>query len=298
MKMINAMMSIIPKLSLTNIFLDKIRIAEGTEWFTDEVKDKLSFLFDPIKKYFGNFMEWTADSLSAISPFVLIIIIMIAAFFITGKKVGLAIFSAIGLWLIYNQGLWTDLMETFSLVLISSLLAIVIGVPIGILMSKSNTARIIIEPILDFMQTMPAFVYLIPAVAFLGIGMVPGIFASLIFATPPTVRMTNLGIRQVSTELVEAADAFGTTGAQKLFKVELPMARATIMAGINQTVMLSLSMVVIASMIGAPGLGREVLSALQRSQVGTGFVAGIGIVILAIIIDRFTQNMNKEKRKK
>lgn len=223
---------------------------------------------------------------------------MIAAFFITGKKVGLAIFSAIGLWLIYNQGLWTDLMETFSLVLISSLLAIVIGVPIGILMSKSNTARIIIEPILDFMQTMPAFVYLIPAVAFLGIGMVPGIFASLIFATPPTVRMTNLGIRQVSTELVEAADAFGTTGAQKLFKVELPMARATIMAGINQTVMLSLSMVVIASMIGAPGLGREVLSALQRSQVGTGFVAGIGIVILAIIIDRFTQNMNKEKRKK
>lgn len=298
MKMINAMMSIIPKLSLTNIFLDKIRIAEGTEWFTDEVKDKLSFLFDPIKKYFGNFMEWTADSLSAIPPFVLIIIIMIAAFFITGKKVGLAIFSAIGLWLIYNQGLWTDLMETFSLVLISSLLAIVIGVPIGILMSKSNTARIIIEPILDFMQTMPAFVYLIPAVAFLGIGMVPGIFASLIFATPPTVRMTNLGIRQVSTELVEAADAFGTTGAQKLFKVELPMARATIMAGINQTVMLSLSMVVIASMIGAPGLGREVLSALQRSQVGTGFVAGIGIVILAIIIDRFTQNMNKEKRKK
>lgn len=298
MKMINAMMSIIPKLSLMNIFLDKIRIAEGTEWFTDEVKDKLSFLFDPIKKYFGNFMEWTADSLSAIPPFVLIIIIMIAAFFITGKKVGLAIFSAIGLWLIYNQGLWTDLMETFSLVLISSLLAIVIGVPIGILMSKSNTARIIIEPILDFMQTMPAFVYLIPAVAFLGIGMVPGIFASLIFATPPTVRMTNLGIRQVSTELVEAADAFGTTGAQKLFKVELPMARATIMAGINQTVMLSLSMVVIASMIGAPGLGREVLSALQRSQVGTGFVAGIGIVILAIIIDRFTQNMNKEKRKK
>src|SRR5690625_3084849 len=298
MKMINAMMSIIPKLSLMNIFLDKIRIAEGTEWFTDEVKDKLSFLFDPIKKYFGNFMEWTADSLSAIPPFVLIIIIMIAAFFITGKKVGLAIFSAFGLWLIYNQGLWTELMETFSLVLISSLLAIVIGVPIGILMSKSNTARIIIEPILDFMQTMPAFVYLIPAVAFLGIGMVPGIFASLIFATPPTVRMTNLGIRQVSTELVEAADAFGTTGAQKLFKVELPMARATIMAGINQTVMLSLSMVVIASMIGAPGLGREVLSALQRSQVGTGFVAGIGIVILAIIIDRFTQNMNKEKRKK
>ena len=126
--------------------------------------------------------------------------------------------------------------------------------------------------------------------------MVPGVIASLIFATPPTVRFTNLGIRQVSEELVEAADAFGSTGAQKLFKVELPMARPTIMAGINQSVMLSLSMVVIASMIGAPGLGREVLSALQRSQVGPGFVSGVGIVILAIIIDRMTQNLSNRKK--
>ena len=162
-------------------------------------------------------------------------------------------------------------------------------------MAKSKTANAIITPILDFMQTMPAFVYLIPAVAFFGIGMVPGVFASLIFATPPTVRFTNLGIRQVPKELVEASDAFGSTGAQKLFKVELPMAKSTIMAGINQTVMLALSMVVIASMIGAPGLGREVLSSLQRAQVGTGFVAGLGIVILAIIIDRLTQNINKKE---
>jgi len=297
MAMLNAMSSFIPKLSIINGLVDKIPVAEGTEWFTDEVKDKFSFLFEPIKNYFGSFMEWTASSLSLIPPSILIIIIVISAFFISGRKFGLAAFSAVGMWLIYNQGLWEHLMETFSLVLISSLLAVIIGVPIGILMSKSKIASVIIEPILDFMQTMPAFVYLIPAVAFFGIGMVPGVFASLIFATPPTVRFTNLGIRQVSTELVEAADAFGSTGAQKLFKVELPMARATIMAGINQTVMLSLSMVVIASMIGAPGLGREVLSALQRSQVGTGFVAGIGIVILAIIIDRFTQNVNKDKAK-
>src|SRR5690625_38908 len=297
MAMLNAMSSFIPKLSIINALVDKIPVAEGTEWFTDEVKDTFSFLFDPIKNYFGSFMEWTASSLSLIPPAILIIIIVIGAFFISGKKFGLAAFSAVGMWLIYNQGLWEHLMDTFSLVLISSLLAVIIGVPIGILMSKSKVASVIIEPILDFMQTMPAFVYLIPAVAFFGIGMVPGVFASLIFATPPTVRFTNLGIRQVSTELVEAADAFGSTGAQKLFKVELPMARATIMAGINQTVMLSLSMVVIASMIGAPGLGREVLSALQRSQVGTGFVAGIGIVILAIIIDRFTQNVNKDKAK-
>lgn len=187
-------------------------------------------------------------------------------------------------------------MYTFTLVLYSSLLAVVIGIPVGILMSKSNTAESIIRPILDFMQTMPAFVYLIPAVAFFGIGMVPGVFASFIFATPPVVRFTNLGIRQVSTELVEASDAFGATGQQKLFKVELPMAKPTIMAGVNQTIMLSLSMVVIASMIGASGLGRDVLSALQRAEAGAGFVAGFAIVILAIIIDRLTQNFNKSNQ--
>ncbi|MEI3606394.1 ABC transporter permease subunit [Pseudogracilibacillus sp. SE30717A] len=274
--------------------IPKIPIAEGTEWFTKKITKAFSFLFEPIKTHFGNFMEWTSDMLNTVPPVVMIILIAVLAFFLSGKRIGLAIFSIVGLWLILNQGYWTHLIDTFSLVLISSLLSVIIGVPVGILMAKSKVAETIITPILDFMQTMPAFVYLIPAVAFFGIGMVPGVFASLIFATPPTVRFTNLGIRQVSQELVEASESFGSTGAQKLFKVELPMAKATIMAGINQTVMLALSMVVIASMIGAPGLGREVLSALQRAQVGTGFVAGIGIVILAIIIDRFTQNMNKK----
>lgn len=285
---------------LNNIldFIPQIPISEATEAVTDWLNDTFSFLFNPIKEYFGDLMEFVAeDVLMNIPPIIFIILVALIAFFATGKKLGLAAFSIVGLWLIYNQGLWDDLMNTVTLVLLASLLSIVIGVPIGILMSKSKTAEMIITPILDFMQTMPAFVYLIPAVAFFGIGMVPGVFASLIFATPPTVRFTNLGIRQVSNDLVEAADAFGSTGAQKLFKVELPMAKATIMAGINQTVMLSLSMVVIASMIGAPGLGREVLSALQRSQVGTGFVSGVGIVILAIIIDRMTQSMNKKKAK-
>ncbi len=240
-------------------------------------------------------MSWTADLLASIPAIIVIILVAVLAFFISGKRIGLSVFSIIGLLLIYNQGLWSELMYTFTLVLISSLLSVIIGVPIGILMSKSKVAETIILPVLDFMQTMPAFVYLIPAVAFFSIGMVPGVFASLIFATPPTVRFTNLGIRQVSTELVEAAEAFGSTGAQRLFKVELPMAKGTIMAGINQTVMLALSMVVIASMIGAPGLGRPVLSALQRAQAGPGFVAGISIVILAIIIDRITQNIYKSK---
>jgi glycine betaine/proline transport system permease protein/glycine betaine/proline transport system substrate-binding protein len=276
-------------------FAPEIPISEGTKWFTDWLTGTFSFLFDPIKEHFGNFMNFTSDTLVAIPPIIIIIIVALIAFFISGKRFGLAAFSIVGLWLVYNQGFWDHLIDTLTLVILASVLSVVIGVPFGILMAKSKIAEEIISPILDFMQTMPAFVYLIPAVAFFGIGMVPGVFASLIFATPPTVRFTNLGIRQVSTELVEASEAFGSTGAQKLFKVELPMAKATIMAGINQTVMLALSMVVIASMIGAPGLGREVLSSLQRAQVGSGFVAGLGIVILAIIIDRITQNMNKRK---
>ncbi|WP_047982503.1 ABC transporter permease [Ornithinibacillus contaminans] len=276
-------------------FSEGIPIKDWAESFTDWTKDTFSILFEPIKEHLGNFMEWfSEDILMEVPAAIFIIVIAILAFILSGKKLGLTAFSIVGLWIIYNQGLWEDLMSTVTLVLIASILSVVIGVPIGILMSKSKTAEAIFKPILDFMQTMPAFVYLIPAVAFFGIGLVPGVFASLIFATPPTVRFTNLGIRQVSKELTEASEAFGSTGAQKLFKVELPMAKTTIMAGINQTVMLALSMVVIASMIGAPGLGKQVLTALQRSDVGTGFVAGIGIVILAIIIDRFTQSMNKK----
>jgi glycine betaine/proline transport system permease protein len=278
-------------------FIPKIPIAEAVSRFTDWITETFAFIFNPIRNQFGDFMEWLAeDVLYAIPAIIIILAVVVGAFFVTGKKFGFATFSLLGLLLIYNQGLWEELMYTVTLVLISSILSIIIGVPVGILMSKSKWANTIIEPILDFMQTMPAFVYLIPAVAFFSIGMVPGVFSSLIFATPPTVRFTNLGIRQVSTELVEAAEAFGSTGSQKLFKVELPMAKGTIMAGINQTVMLSLSMVVIASMIGAPGLGREVLSALQRAQIGPGFVAGISIVVLAIIVDRFTQNLNKDRK--
>ncbi|MFB1099530.1 MULTISPECIES: proline/glycine betaine ABC transporter permease [Bacillaceae] len=281
-------------------FMENVEALPVADWTTDFVSwltDTFAFLFDPIKDGLGDLMDLITSGLDAIPPVIFILLVAILAFFMTGKKFGLAVFSIVGLLFIWNQGLWDQLIDTFTLVLTSSILCIIIGIPIGILMSKSKIAQTIITPILDFMQTMPAFVYLIPAVAFFSIGVVPGIFASLIFATPPTVRFTNLGIRQVSEELVEAADAFGSTGPQKLFKVELPMAKYTIMAGINQTVMLALSMVVIASMIGAPGLGREVLSSLQRAQVGPGFVAGLSIVVLAIIIDRFTQNIYKDKSK-
>lgn len=275
-------------------FIPELPVADFAEYVTDKTADSFSFLFDPIKENSQIIIDLMTDGLTAIPAVILIALVALLAFFASGKKFGLAIFSVVGLWFIYNQGLWEDLMFTLTLVLFSSLLSVLIGVPLGILMAKSKIANSIINPILDFMQTMPAFVYLIPAVAFFGIGMVPGVLASLIFAIPPTVRFTNLGIRQVSTELVEAAESFGSTGAQRLFKVELPLAKATIMAGINQTVMLSLSMVVIASMIGAPGLGRNVLSALQRAQIGSGFVSGLALVVLAIIIDRLTQKFSKK----
>jgi glycine betaine/proline transport system permease protein/glycine betaine/proline transport system substrate-binding protein len=275
-------------------FIPELPVADFAEYVTDKTADSFSFLFDPIKENSQIIIDLMTDGLTAIPAVILIALVALLAFFASGKKFGLAIFSVVGLWFIYNQGLWEDLMFTLTLVLFSSLLSVLIGVPFGILMAKSKIANSIINPILDFMQTMPAFVYLIPAVAFFGIGMVPGVLASLIFAIPPTVRFTNLGIRQVSTELVEAAESFGSTGAQRLFKVELPLAKGTIMAGINQTVMLSLSMVVIASMIGAPGLGRNVLSALQRAQIGSGFVSGLALVVLAIIIDRLTQKFSKK----
>ncbi|WP_312753189.1 ABC transporter permease [Rummeliibacillus suwonensis] len=279
-------------------FLDNIPrlpVADWTQSAMDWMTKNFSGLFDALQSNGEWLMDSITNLLTTIPPILVILIIAILAFLASGKKLGLTIFSIIGLLFIYNQNLWDELMNTVTLVLFASLISIILGIPIGIIMSKSKWAEEVIKPILDFMQTMPGFVYLIPAVAFFGIGVVPGVFASIIFAIPPTIRFTNLGIRQVPKELVEASESFGSTPSQKLFKIELPHAKSTIMAGINQTVMLALSMVVIASMIGAPGLGRKVLSALQRAQVGNGFVAGLGLVIFAIIIDRLTQSFNKKK---
>ncbi|MEG0259233.1 MAG: proline/glycine betaine ABC transporter permease [Lysinibacillus sp.] len=276
--------------------IPSLPVASWVESAMDWLTSNFSSVFSTVQKSGKLLMNQVTDWLISMPAILIILLVVLVAFFATGKKFGLAIFSLIGLLFIYNQDLWTQLMETTTLVLFSSIISIIVGIPLGILMSKSRIAENIIKPILDFMQTMPGFVYLIPAVAFFGIGIVPGVFASVIFALPPTVRMTNLGIRQVPKELVEAADSYGSTVAQKLFKVEIPLAKSTIMAGINQTVMLSLSMVVIGSMIGAPGLGREVLTALQRTQVGNGFVAGLALVIFAIIIDRLTQSLNKKKQ--
>ncbi len=259
------------------------------------LRKNAQWFFQPLK----NSLDWTVSRLSEglmAVPVLLFIIIMVGlTFLVTRKNWRLSTFVLFGLLLIQNLGYWEGTMLTLSLILTSSLIAILIGIPLGIWMSRSKAVQDIVTPILDLMQTMPAFVYLIPAVSFFGIGMVPGIIASVIFAMPPVVRLTNLGIRQVSVELIEAADAFGSTAAQKLFKVQIPMAKSTIMAGINQTIMLALSMVVIASMIGAEGLGVVVFRAVTRNEAGQGFASGLSIVILAIILDRITQALNVRK---
>lgn len=275
----------------------KIPIAPFIDAIVDWLTEYLAGFFNLLQIIGQTVMEAISNTLAAIPPILLILLLMVVAYFTFNKKWQMPVFILIGLALVYNQNMWDDLMYTLTLVIVSSFIAIAVGVPIGIFMAKSDKTQMVIKPILDVMQTMPSFVYLIPAVAFFGIGMVPGTFASVIFALPPTVRLTNLGVRQVDNELKEASDSLGGTAWQKLVKVELPLAKGNIFAGINQTTMMVLSMVVVASMIGTPGLGQGVLAAVQRSQIGSGFVYGIAVVVLAIMMDRFTQSLNKNRGK-
>lgn len=276
-------------------------IEELVEW----ISDNLGWLLDAITDILSAMVSTLYGLLSAIPPTVLIILIAIIAFALKFKAVSkkkhikkrilgsldLPILCIAGLLLIWDLDLWDHSMETLSLVIVSTVVALIIGIPLGIIASHSNRFNQIIRIFLDLMQTMPSFVYLIPAVIFFGLGNVPGIIATVVFAMPPAIRLTNLGIRQIPVELIEVSDAFGATPLQKLIKVELPVALPTIMAGVNQCIMLALSMTVIASMIGAGGLGYQVLYGIQRVDIGSGFEAGLAIVIIAIILDRLSQNL-------
>ncbi|MGO3568118.1 MAG: ABC transporter permease [Serratia grimesii] len=193
------------------------------------------------------------------------------------------------LLLVGTAGMWDKLMQTLALVLVATLLAVIIGIPLGVLAARNDRVRAVMMPLMDVMQTMPSFVYLIPVLMLFGLGKVPAILATVIYATPPLIRLTDLGIRQVDKEVMESVTAFGANRWQKLFGVQLPLALPSIMAGINQTTMMSLSMVVVASMIGARGLGEDVLVGIQTLNVGLGLEAGLAIVILAVVIDRITQ---------
>jgi len=224
---------------------------------------------------------------------VVIVLLAGVAWRFAGRKI--AAIALVGMLFIGVMGLWDDTMTTLAIIVTSVAVSIIIGIPTGIFAAKNNRFESMIRPILDGMQTMPSFVYLIPAVFFFGLGKVPAVVATVIYAVPPCIRLTNLGIRQVAAEVVEAGKAFGSTPTQLLFKIQLPLAMPTIMAGVNQTIMMALAMVVIASMIGASGLGLEVLRGIERLDVGHGFIAGISIVIVAIIIDRVSQAVGKPR---
>nr|TXF83956.1 proline/glycine betaine ABC transporter permease [Alkalicoccus halolimnae] len=279
-------------------FIPEIPVGTWIEDFVEWLQNA-QFIFDGIRSGVAWVTNLFNGFFSLIPPILFILILTVIGYLLIRKteRYGLPILIFLGLLFIESIGYWDQLMLTLALVLTATLISVIIGVPFGIWMGRSDLMKDLVTPVLDFMQTMPAFVYLIPAVAFFSIGIVPGVIASVIFAMPPTVRLTNLGIRQVPKEMIEASDAFGSTPGQKLMKVQLPMAKVTIMAGINQTIMLALSMVVIAAMIGTDGLGREVYYAVGRNDMAMGFEAGISLVILAIILDRLTQALNPANRK-
>jgi glycine betaine/proline transport system permease protein len=271
----------------------EIAVGEWVEAGVDWVQDNLTGVLDGISDGLGLVIDAFEDSLLAVPAPLLALLIIVIAWWRVGWRFGL--FALAAMVLIFGMGIWKETVSTLALVIGSSLVALAVGIPIGISMARSDTVEAVVRPILDFMQTMPPFVYLIPAAIFFGLGKVPGSIATLIFAMPPAVRLTNLGIRQVGQEQVEAGMAFGCTDRQLLFKVQLPLAMPSIMAGINQTIMLALSMVVIASMIGAGGLGNTVLTGIQRLNVGLGFEGGLGVVLLAILLDRITQSFGRRR---
>ncbi len=269
--------------------IPKIPLGEWVDSFVAWLTVAWAGLFTFITNLIDGLLDIIVDVLSVGPPIILILVLTLLVIYTSRWPLG--VFTFLSLLLIDNLGYWDSSIQTLGIVLLSGILTIVIGVPLGIWCAQRKTVQNIVTPILDFMQTMPAFVYLIPSILFFGIGVVPGIIASFIFAIAPTIRMTNLGIQKVPEDLVEATHAFGATTSQKLFKVQLPLAMPTIMAGINQSIMLALSMVVTASLVGAPGLGADVYRAVSQIDVGQGFEAGLSIVFIAIILDRITQNL-------
>ena len=260
----------------------------------DWITQSINFIVDNFRPFFqaiGLPIRWTLQNIewifSAIPPLIFIIIIGLIAWQLAGRKI--TIYSIISLTLIGFVDVWEQAMVSLALVVTAVVFCLVIGIPIGILSAKNDRVERLIRPLLDVMQTLPSFVYLVPVVMLFGIGEVPGVIATIIFAIPPLIRLTNLGIRQVSVEVTEAAIAFGSTPWQLLWEAQIPLAMPTILAGINQAILMALSMSVVTSMIAVPGLGQMVLQGVGRLDVGQAAVGGLGIVLLAIMLDRLTQ---------
>ena len=265
-------------------------IDEAVDWLTVEA----SWLFNGLSDGVTYALVFIEDVLKWI-PWPVIVLGLALLSFAVGRW-SLLGFTTAALLFVGFMGLWENTLDTIALMVVSVAVSVSIGLPLGVLAARSRLADNIMRPILDAMQTMPSFVYLLPGVLFFGLGAPAGVFATIIYAVPPVIRLTNLGIRQVSAEAVEAARSFGTTPFQLLTKVQIPMALPTIMAGINQTTMMALAMVTIASMVAAGGLGDNVLRALQKNQPGNGAIAGVAIVFLAIIIDRLTQSVARKRQ--
>jgi glycine betaine/proline transport system permease protein len=263
-------------------------IADGVNTWVDALVTRYGDVF----RHVSDSLLWVIVSLETLlcaAPWWLVLLVVGAIAWHATRKVFTTLVIVGLLFLVGAVGLWEKLMQTLALMLVATVISVLIAIPLGMLAARSRRLRAVLMPLLDIMQTMPSFVYLIPVLMLFGLGKVPAIFATVIYAAPPLIRLTDLGIRQVDREVMEAVNAFGANRWQQLFGVQLPLAMPSIMAGVNQTTMMALSMVVIASMIGARGLGEDVLVGIQTLNVGRGLEAGLAIVILAVVIDRITQ---------
>ncbi|MEO8684285.1 MAG: proline/glycine betaine ABC transporter permease [Devosia sp.] len=270
----------------------RVTIDETFRDFTRAWGDPIQQVFEPLRLLLI-YAEWVMLN----TPWMIVILAIAAIAWFASRSWSIVLGSIVTLLLIGYFDMWEDTMRTISMIFVCTLISLVLGIPIGIAMARSNRAQRIISPILDVMQTLPSFVYLIPVVMLLGIGRVPGLLAVVIYAIPPIIRLTNLGIRLVNKEVLEAADAFGSSSWQKLINVQIPLAMPTIMTGINQTIMMALAMVVIASMIGVQGLGQPVLRAINNQYFTMGILNGLAIVGIAIIFDRVSQAFGKRMQK-
>ena len=277
-----------PEMSKSGLRLFKKTVDGAYRSFSREYGDAIEAVFDPVLY----FLVWFEKVLQN-SPWPLVLMAFLSLIYFGSRSLSLTVVSFFAFLLIGYFGMWEDTMSTVSIIGVCTFISIGLGIPIGILMSGSDRARSAISPVLDIMQTLPSFVYLIPVVMLLGIGKIPGLLAVIIYAIPPIIRLTDLGIREVDKEVLEAADAFGANRRQKLFRVQLPLALPTIFAGINQTIMMALAMVVIASMIGVKGLGQPVLKAIANQYFTMGLLNGLAIVVLAIVFDRVSQSYGK-----
>jgi len=267
-------------------------IDSGFRDFTRAYGGAIESFFDPLRVFLIY-----AEQFMLRTPWVIIFLLIVAIAWIGSRSWRITLLTGVILLVIGFFGMWEDTMKTISMIFVCTVISLLIGIPLGIAMARWNRVQAVINPILDVMQTMPSFVYLIPVVMLLGIGRVPGVIAVVIYAMPPIIRLTNLGIRLVDKEMLEAADAFGSSTWQKLKNVQLPLALPTIMAGINQTIMMALAMVVIASMIGVQGLGQPVLRAISNQYFSLGLFNGFAIVGIAIIFDRVSQSFGKRLQK-